>query len=194
MEKDYNLRKMQKKLKKHLDKERYQHTLGVMYTSAALAMAYQADIMDAQIAGLLHDCAKCIPEQKKLEMCFKHHIPVSELEQRNPFLLHAKLGAYIAKKKYHIAEHGILSAIYFHTTGRPRMTQLEKIVFIADYIEPMRNKAQRLPQIRQLAFQDLDNCMYEILKDTLLYLEKTPKDIDTATRDAYEYYTSVHRK
>ena len=65
----YNLIKMQKKLKKYIDEARYQHTLGVMYTAAALAMCYGADLEQAQVAGLLHDCAKCIPNDKKLKLC-----------------------------------------------------------------------------------------------------------------------------
>ena len=72
------------------------------------------------------------------------------------------------------------------------MSLLEKIIYIADYIEPMRYKASRLPEIRKLAFEDLDECMYEILKDTLEYLEENPKEIDSTTRDAYVYYKELH--
>ena len=70
--KTYQLMKMQKKLKKELDEDRFQHTLGVMYISAALAMRYGADITRAQVAGLLHDCAKCIPNEKKIRLCEKY--------------------------------------------------------------------------------------------------------------------------
>ena len=86
MKQQYNIAKMQKKLKKELDDDRYRHTLGVMYTSAALAMRYGADLMKAQVAGLLHDCAKCIPNDKKLRMCEKYGIPVSHVENEAPFL------------------------------------------------------------------------------------------------------------
>ena len=72
------------------------------------------------------------------------------------------------------------------------MSTLEKIVYIADYIEPGRYKAAHLADVRKLAFQDLDECMYEILKDTLLYLEENPKDIDFATKDAFVYYKDIH--
>ena len=78
--KQYNITKIQKKLRKELDDDRYRHTLGVMYTSAALAMRYGADLMKAQIAGLLHDCAKCIPNDKKLKLCDKYGIPVTKVE------------------------------------------------------------------------------------------------------------------
>ena len=189
---DYDFIKMQKKLAKYLDENRYEHTLGVMFTCASLAMVHGYDLKDAQAAGLLHDSAKCIPNKKKLKICAEHHIPVTDFEREHPFLLHAKLGAYIAKNKYNVSDKEILSAITYHTTGKPEMTKLEKIVYIADYIEPARNKAPRLTEIRRLAFEDLDECMYQILKDTLMYLDENPDDVDSATKDAYRYYTTIH--
>ena len=123
---EYDFIKMQKKLAKYLDEDRYEHTLGVMFTCAALAMVHDCDLITAQTAGLLHDCAKCIPNKKKLKMCSQHHISVSEFEQEHPFLLHAKLGAYVAKAKYDVTDENILSAITWHTTGKPEMTLLEK--------------------------------------------------------------------
>ena len=191
---EYDFIKMQKKLAKYLDEDRYEHTLGVMFTCAALAMVHDCDLITAQTAGLLHDCAKCIPNKKKLKMCSQHHISVSEFEQEHPFLLHAKLGAYVAKAKYDVTDENILSAITWHTTGKPEMTLLEKIVYIADYIEPKRDKAPNLAIVRKLAFQDLDECMYKILGDTLAYLEENPKDIDNATKDAFLYYRDLHMK
>ena len=189
---DYDFIKMQKKLAKYLDENRYEHILGVMFTCASLAMVHGYDLKNAQVAGLLHDSAKCIPNKKKLKICAEHHIPVSDFEKEHPFLLHAKLGAYIAKAKYNVIDKEILSAITYHTTGKPDMTMLEKIVYIADYIEPARNKAPRLTEIRRLAFEDLDECMYQILKDTLSYLDENPNDVDSATKDAYAYHTMLH--
>ena len=192
---DYDFIKMQKKLAKYLDENRYEHTLGVMFTCASLAMVHGYDLKNAQVAGLLHDSAKCIPNKKKLKICAEHHIPVSDFEKEHPFLLHAKLGAYIAKAKYNVTDKEILSAITYHTTGKPDMTMLEKIVYIADYIEPARNKAPRLTEIRRLAFEDLDECMYEILKDTLEYLEEdSAEDIEPTSREAYIYYKELHNK
>ncbi|MCF0133560.1 MAG: HD domain-containing protein [Blautia sp.] len=188
----YDFMKIEKKLSKYLDAERYQHTLGVMFTCTSLAMVHNVNLEDAQIAGLLHDCAKCVPNKKKFKLCKQYKIPVTEFEASHPFLLHAKLGASIAKDKYAVTDPEILSAITYHTTGKANMTSLEKIVYIADYIEPMRNKAPNLELIRKLAFQNLDECMYEILKDTLIYLEENPKDIDSATRDAFVYYKDLH--
>lgn len=191
---DYDFLKTEKKLKKNLDEDRYQHTLGVMFTCASLAMVHDYDYQTAQMAGLLHDCAKCIPNKKKLELCEKHKIQLTEFEKEHPYLIHAKLGAYLAKEKYGVRDPEILSSIRYHTTGHPDMTKLEKIVYIADYIEPMRNRAPNLSLVRKLAFQDLDECMYRILKDTLDYLDDSANEIDETTREAYEYYKKYLKK
>lgn len=186
--KTYDMKAFQKKLKREMDEGRYQHTLGVMYTAAALAMRYEYDIQKAQIAGLLHDCAKCIPNGKKLKLCEKYQIPVTEVENRNPFLLHAKLGSFLASHEYDVQDEEILSAILYHTTGKPDMSLLDKIVYIADYIEPRRNKAPNLTEVRKLAFLDLDAALYKILSDTLSYLDEGPGEVDEMTVKAYEYY------
>lgn len=191
---EYNFIKIEKKLSKYLDEARFSHTLGVMYTCASLAMVHGYDLQAAQIAGLLHDSAKCIPNKKKLKICAQNDIPVTNFEREHPFLLHAKLGAYIAAEKYGVTDKEVLSAITYHTTAKPEMTLLEKIVYIADYIEPARDKAPHLIELRKLAFQDLDECIYEILKDTLLYLDKNPDDIDSTTKDAFDYYNDLHNR
>ena len=185
-----NIYKIQKKLRKYIDEERYWHTLGVMYTAASLAMRYDISLEQAQVAGLLHDCAKCIPNSKKLKLCRQYNLAVSETEKKAPYLLHAPLGACIAKEKYDVTDPEILSAITWHTTGKPEMTVLEKIIFIADYIEPMRTKASNLPEIRRMAFKDLDMAVYITLRDTLLYL-KDSTSIDKHSVEAYNYYKKI---
>lgn len=188
----YDFAGFERKLKKYLDKERYRHTLGVMYTAGALAMAHGCSLEQAQTAGLLHDCAKCIPNKKKLKICRKHGIELSEIEQSNPFLIHAKLGVHIAREKYQIEDPAILSAIRWHTTGCENMSELEKIIYIADYIEPGRDRAPNLSRIRKVAFMDLDEGMYYILKDSLSYLSTGAKVVDPASEKAFLYYESLH--
>lgn len=180
--------KMRKKLKKYLDQDRYEHTLGVMYTAASLAIRYGYDMDEAMIAGLLHDCAKCIPSQKKIKLCAKYHLSISESEYQNPSLLHAKLGAFLAAKKYHVENQRILNAIACHTTGKPNMTLLDKIIYIADFIEPGRSEAPNLSKVRKLAFQDLDKCLFRILEDSLAYLHTRDLSIDPLTEKTYLYY------
>ena len=190
--KDYNIQKLERKLRKELDADRYQHTLGVMFTASALAMDYKEDIMSAQVAGLLHDCAKCIPNDKKIRMCREYGLEISKVELQSPYLLHSKLGAYLAKEKYGVEDEEILSAIRWHTTGRPNMTMLEKIIFTADYIEPARFKAENLEHIRWLAFHDLNQAVYQILEDTLHYLDSGKGEIDEMSRSAYRYYHNLY--
>lgn len=175
------------RLKDELKKSRFEHTLGVEFTSAALAMRYGADLYKARIAGLLHDCAKNVSDDKQLDLCKKYKLPISDMEKKLPYLLHAKLGAYLAKKEYGVKDKEILSAIEWHTTGKPDMTLLEKIVFVADYIEPGRDKAPRLDEIRVEAFQDLDNAMLMIFDDTISYILASDGTVDSTTLDAYEY-------
>ena len=188
------MKKIKKYLKKHLTKDRYHHTLGVAYTAIALAMRYNPDtsssdfIKKAEIAGLLHDCAKCMDNDKKLQICEKNSIPHSSFEVSHPYLLHGKVGAYIAKTKFDIQDEDILQAITWHTTGRPDMSLLEKIIFIADYIEPSRNPIPELDEIRQLAFIDIDRTMEKILSNTLKFLEAKGNPIDQMTQTTYDIY------
>lgn len=183
-----DLRKIRKAMEKCQDAKRYEHTLGVAYTAAALAMRYGADVQSARLAGLLHDCAKCLSDEKRLSICKKHHISMSDVEKRNPFLLHAKVGSFLAMDKYKVTDPDIINAILNHTTGRPGMSLLEKIVFIADYIEPGRKQAPNLEKVRKLAFIDLDKALVMILADTIEYVKSTGGEFDPMTEQTYEYY------
>lgn len=186
--KTVSIRKIRKSLEKIQDNKRFAHTIAVTYTATALAMRYRASIKNAELAGMLHDCAKCMSDEKRLLICEKHNIIVNEIERRNPFLLHAKVGSFLAMEEYHINDPDVINAILNHTTGRPGMSMLEKIVFVADYIEPNRKHAPNLAEIRELAFIDIDRALVMILHDTLEYLESTAGEIDPMTRKTYEYY------
>ena len=185
-------KKLRKKVKDVMTKSRYEHTLGVEFIAASLAMRYEIDIDKAEIAGLLHDCAKCIDDEDKLDECKKYKIELTDVEKRNPFLIHSKLGAVYANKLYGIDDEEIISAIRFHTTGKPDMTILEKIIFIADYIEPGRDKAPNLQEIRKMSFMDIDEAMYMILKDTLEYLESGEGEKDELTKETFLFYKNIH--
>lgn len=183
-----NIKKLRRAMEKTLDDKRFEHTLGVAYTAAALAMRYGADLGKAETAGMLHDCAKCMSNEKRLMICEKHNISVNAIERKNPFLLHAKVGSYMAMQKYHVHDADTVNAILNHTTGRPDMSLLEKIVYVADYIEPGRKQAPNLAQIRKLAFLDLDDALFHILGDTLVYLNTVDGDVDPMTQKTYDYY------
>lgn len=185
---EYDLKLLQKHMKEELSDDRYEHTLGVMYTAEALAMRYGVDMTKAAVAGLLHDCAKCIPNSQKIKLCKRHHLEITEMEEKNPSLLHAKLGALLAKKAYNIKDEEILSAIRWHTTGKPDMSMLDIIIYMADYIEPNRDKAPNLKEVRKLCFENIEEALYEVLKSTLDYLEDRPEAIDPMTRESYLFY------
>ncbi len=181
-------KQIQKKLQKDLKPSRYQHTLGVAYTAASLAMTYGYPMETAYIAGLLHDCAKYMTPQELLKYCKNHKLPVTGSEKESPQLLHAKVGACKAKEDYGITREEILHAVCYHTTGCPGMSLLDKIIFTADYIEPNRCEAPRLPEIRRTAFTNLDQAVSMILFDTIQYLKETGRSMDETTQETYEYY------
>ena len=192
--KNANIKKINKALQKSQDEKRYEHTLGVAYTATSLAMKYGESIKKAYLAGLLHDCAKCMSDKKKIAICTKHNITMTETEQKNPFLLHAKVGRFVAMHSYGVDDEDILNAIENHTTGRPNMSPLEKIIFIADYIEPNRKEAPNLEQIRKKAFENLDEALVIILHDTLQYLQKKSHDIDPMTENTFHFYSNTNKK
>lgn len=193
-----DIQKIQSKLKEKLTEKRYIHTIGVQYTAAALAMRYRVPLNDAMAAGLLHDCAKNYTNEELIKKCQKNDIEITDVEHRNGFLLHAKLGACYAKSKYGVDNEGILSAIRYHTTGKPGMSVLEKIIFTADYIEPSRKPLPQLDDIRSMAYVDIDEAVYQILDSTLNYLGSDAKtdnkgrEIDGHTVKAYLYYKEIH--
>ncbi len=177
------------RMKEELDEKRFRHTLSVADTAACMAMRYGEDSYRAYIAGLLHDCAKCIKDKKKLKLAGKFGIEVNEAEAQNPDLLHAVLGSILAKQEYGVEDEDIISAIRWHTTGRPGMTTLEMIIYIADYIEIHRKPLPLLEKARQEAFSDLEKCMCTILESTLGYLGKKGAVLDPLTKETYRYYT-----
>lgn len=184
------LQEIDKILRKKLDSKRYDHTVGVMYTAAAMCMHYDIDINKGLYAGLLHDCAKAYKAKKQYDLCKKHHIHLSKSEEDNVALVHAKLGSYLSENLYKIKDEEILSAVLYHTTGRPEMTTLEKIIYIADYIEPHR-KLPRVEALRKLAFQDLDKCMYLLTEMSIQHLETSNREVEKITIKTYHYYKKI---
>lgn len=150
-----------------LKPSRYRHTLGVAETAEKLAAHYgTVDPARARLAGVLHDCGK----------------------NEGTALTHGPIGAVIAREEYGITDEEILTAICWHTTGKPAMTELEKIIFVADYIEPGRDRAPHLTELRTMAYEDLDKTILCILEDTLSYLRNSGTVIDEKSQETYNYY------
>ncbi len=184
---------LRKELEKTLKPDRFDHTLGVAYTSASMAFVYGVDVQKALIAGMLHDCAKCMSHDEQVKICEKNKIDITEVERRNHSLLHAKVGMYLAQTKFDIDDQDILNAIRWHTTGREDMSLLEKIVYIADFIEPNRKQLEDMDVIRKEAFTDIDKCLAHILHNSVIYLQTIGKECDDATMKAYEYYKNYYK-
>ena len=105
-----------------------------------------------------------------------------------PALIHARLGAYLAEHEYGIKDREILDAVTYHTTGRPGMSMLEKIIYIADYIEPNRREIPGLSEIRGIVFQDIDRAVCLSAGRTVRYLKDGGKSLDPMTVRTYEFY------
>lgn len=179
-----------KYIKDNVNSKRYIHSLGVCYTAANLAMRYNYDLDKAMIAGILHDCAKGIEYDKLIKKCNTNGIKVSEADIKCPELLHSKYGAYLIEHKLNVKDKDIINAVYYHTTGRPNMTLLEKIIFISDYIEPSRNNLPQLDEIRYEAYLNIDKAIAMICNGSIQYLKSKGSLIDEATIDTYNFYKS----
>ncbi len=164
-----------RELESELAYGRFVHTMNVASTAASLAMCYGFDVDIAETA-------------KMLKICEKAGLELSEIEKKSGSLLHSKAGAELAQSRYGVKDEDILNAIRYHTTGRPGMSLLEKIIFTADYIEPGRDSAPNLPVVRKLAFESINDCVLQILRDTLSYLGTTGAEVDPMTQKTYEYY------
>ena len=178
-------------LEQELNYKRFVHTMAVAGTASSLAMCYGMNIQKAELAGLLHDCAKCIDVRKMQKLCQKAGLEITPFEAGSGSLLHSKAGSVLAAEKYGCTDPDILNAIRYHTTGRPGMSLLEKIIFVADYIEPGRYTAKNLPEIRKMAFEDIDEALMKILYDTLVYLNSTGNTVDPMTQKTYDYYRQM---
>lgn len=190
MKDEIGIKKYRKAMEKALKPERYEHSIGVAYTAAAMAMRYNADVQKALVAGILHDCAKCMDHEEQLKIIKKQGLPVTEFELKNPKLLHAGVGAYLAEHTYGVRDEEILDAIRYHTTGRPDMTKLEKIIFLADIIEPNRRMFPEMEEIRRAIFEELDTGLVLTLKYLLEYLSREESQIGPMTEQTYRFYTA----
>lgn len=186
--------KCRKMLAESISNKRYLHSIGVSNTAACLAMRYGFDSKRAYLAGLLHDCAKGLKNDELIATVKKAGMDISTTEYDNPELLHQKAGSVIAREKYGIEDEEILSAISYHTTGRPGMSLLEKIIFIADYIEPNREGLPELDKVRTVAFTDIDESIMMVCASTLDHLKSGGMVIDDITLETYRYYSSIKDK
>lgn len=170
-------------VKAQLTEHRYIHTLGVVETAIELAVRYHADRDKAELAAIFHDYAKFRPKDEMREIVKQQGMPESLLHYGTE-LLHAPVGAYLVEQEAGITDPEILSAIANHTTGRVGMNTLEKIIFLADYIEPGR-KFPGVDDVRELAKIDLNQACIQALKNTMIFIMKQNQLIYPETVHAY---------
>lgn len=173
-------------LKNNLNEKRYIHTLGTADCAKELAKQFKLNQDKAYLAGLLHDCAKCFPNEKLLDIIHKH-LDVEECEMLNYKTLHAPVSAYIAETEFKITDKEILSAIRWHTLGKLDMTDFEKIVFIADKIEPNTRDEEYSAKIRDLLSEGngLNKALLKCYKETIKSLVKRDLKICLLTIKIY---------
>jgi predicted HD superfamily hydrolase involved in NAD metabolism len=163
------------RVKPELTEHRFVHTIGVMETAIDLAMRYGADVKKAELAAVFHDFAKFRPKNEMKQIIIEQNLG-SELLLHNEELWHAPVGAYLVEKEVGIVDSEILNAIRFHTSGRPDMTLLEKIIYVADYIEPGRH-FPGVEGVRELAQKSLNEALIKAIQNTVVFLMKKKQPI-----------------
>ena len=148
---------------------RFAHIVRVARTAELLAAAHGVDTTRARFAGLFHDLARLYSAERLLRECRERNMPIDAFERANPIVLHARLGAELARDEFGINDEAILSAIRKHTVAAATMAPLDEILYLADGLEPGRNYADRAGFLN-LAFRDLDAAMRGVIQSTLAYL------------------------
>ena len=169
----------------YLKPKRMPHVLGTEQEAVRLVRRYGGDETQARIAALLHDCTKKLDMAQQLALCERYGIMLDELEQKALKLLHSKTGAAIARDVFGV-EDAVYDAILYHTTGKPDMARLEKIIYLADYIEPTRD-FPGVDALRKTVYEDLDKGLLMGLTMTIQEMEEMGNPVHHLTRDARDY-------
>ena len=178
---------MVKKLKESLKPDRFIHTLGVEQTAGELAPRYGIDPAQARLAGLLHDCAKGRSPDKMRQLIRQGGIEVDDMEWQTVSLLHAPAGAAAARLEYGVTDEAVLSAIRWHTTGRPHMSPLEELIYLSDVIEPNRPGYPGLDRVREAVRRDLNEAMKLAVQDTVDYVKGNKRQLHSRSLALLDY-------
>ena len=164
---------------------RVRHVLGCRDAAVELAARWGADLTDAARAGLLHDITKALDGPLQLTLCKEYGILLDEFSSRNPKTLHALTGSLVAQRIFG-EKQAVVDAIRSHTTGKANMNTLEKIIYVADYMEPNRN-FEGVEQMRYLAYTDLNEALKMGLTMTLKMLQDQGREISPESQEALDY-------
>lgn len=177
-------------VKKQLTDHRYKHTLGVEETAVRLAKKYGANEKQAELAAIFHDYAKFRPKEEMKQIILREKMP-EELLSFNSELWHAPVGAYLVESEVGIHDHEVLEAIRYHTSGRPHMSLLEKIIYVADYIEPGR-EFPGVDEVREVADKNLNEALLLSIQNSIIFLIKKKRAVFPLTLQTYNYF--IHLK
>ncbi|MCG0277581.1 MAG: bis(5'-nucleosyl)-tetraphosphatase (symmetrical) YqeK [Thermanaeromonas sp.] len=172
-----------KLLARKLSPLRYRHSRGVASYAAQLALKYNIEVNKARLAGLLHDYARDLPEGELLTLAEEAGLISCEVERKLPLLLHGPVGAYLVQKDLNVNDGEILQAISRHTVGAPDMTLLDKIIYLADALEPGR-VYPGVDVLRRLAEEDLDKALLKALESSISYVLARGQLLHPATVEA----------
>ncbi len=184
-----NLDEIIQATKEQMPHSRWEHTLRVRDTALQLAEKHKLSLPKVEIAAILHDYAKFWSDEQLISWIKKYKLP-SDLLQYNKELWHGPVGAEVARQKWKILDEEICNAICYHTTGRPAMSLIEKVIFLADYIEPARN-FPGLDEVRHLAEKNLDQAILQSLDNTLTFLISRGQKVYPLTLLTRNYYLEL---
>lgn len=179
-------RSIYEKVKSMISDKRYEHSIGVQETAVKLAQKFGGDVYKASLAGLVHDCAKGLSDEELISMAKESGMEIGDVCMKQPGLLHGPVGAFVARREFLIYDEEVLHAIKFHTTGCKNMSMLDKIIYIADYIEPGRN-FPGVDALRQETYKDIDRGLLLALDSTIKYVIELRQLIDIHTIDARNF-------
>lgn len=186
-----DIEKLQEKLKTMLTPCRYQHSIGVMETAAQMATLFGENVEKARIAGLLHDCAKDIDKSKMVAMCENLGVYLDPMKKEQRSLIHADLGAKLLETEFQIDDPDIISAVKHHTLGRENMNNLEKILYLADLIEPNRKPYEGIEELRRLSEKNLDCAMLCAVEQSIEHIQHKHKPLHSQTLATQQYFLKL---
>ena len=186
-----DIESMEEKLRGMLTPKRYIHSLGVMETAVEMAVIFGVDPEKAKLAGLLHDCAKDIDKNKMIPLCKELGVPLDATKKEQKGLIHADLGAKMLETEFGISDPEIMDAVKYHTLGRENMADLEKILYLADCIEPNRKPFEGIEELRRLSKINLNCAMLFAIERSIEYIQHKHKRLHSQTLQAQQYFLTL---
>ncbi len=178
---------------KKLSKKRYEHSKNVANEALSLAKKYEYDCDKAYFAGLVHDICKELPDEIQQKLVIESDLNVSAVELKSKPLWHSIAGAQFLKSEFQIEDSDILNAVRYHTVGRNGMSQLEKIIYLADLVSVDR-KYKDVEKMRKLCYKNIDEAMLQALKFLITLDIKEGHTIPPSTFEAYNAYCILKSK